>query len=213
MPIDFAFSDTLARRLLEIGAVVFRPDDPFTWASGRKAPLYTDNRLTLSYPDLREKISSGFERMISENDRAPDVIAGTATAGIPHAAWLASRLGLPMVYVRSSRKAHGKGNRIEGIVRDGERVVLVEDLISTGGSALDAVAALREAGAKVDCVLAIFSYNLPEADRAFEAAGVSREVLTDLESLARIAAEEGLLKKEHLQTLEAWCEDPTTWRS
>lgn len=212
MPIDSVFSEPLAKRLLEIGAVVLRPDDPFMWASGRKAPVYTDNRLTLSYPELRNQICLGFEEIVKEKYLIPDVIAGTATAGIPHAAWLASRLHLPMAYVRSSKKAHGKGNRIEGIVQEGQRVVLVEDLISTGGSALDAVVALREAGAEVECVLAVFSYNLPEADRAFEAAGVSYDTLTDLEALTRVATEEGLLKQEELEALEAWREDPDAWR-
>lgn len=211
MPIDSVFSEPLAKRLLEIGAVVLRPDDPFMWASGRKAPVYTDNRLTLSYPELRNQISLGFEEIVKEKDLTLDVIVGTATAGIPHAAWLASRLHLPMAYVRSSKKAHGKGNRIEGIVQEGQRVVLVEDLISTGGSALDAVVALREAGAEVECVLAVFSYNLPEADRAFEAAGVSYDTLTDLEALTRVATEEGLLKKEALKALEAWRENPDAW--
>src|SRR6476619_2258306 len=148
----------IASHLLEIGAVFLQPNDPFTWSSGMKSPIYCDNRLTLSYPHIRQDIARGLQQLIEEHFPGTDVIAGTATAGIPHAAWVSDKLNLPMCYVRSKAKEHGKGNQIEGQVKENQRVVVIEDLISTGGSAITAVDALREAGCDVLGIVSIFTY-------------------------------------------------------
>lgn len=204
-------SDEIARDLLRIGAVLLRPEEPFTWASGLRSPIYCDNRLTLSEPDVRGRLTDGFLAVLDRQGLAPDVIAGTATAGIPHAAWLADRLGLPMVYVRSSAKEHGRGNRIEGRLPEGARVVLVEDLVSTGGSSLAAVEALQKAGAEVPAVVAVFSYGLPRAEAAFRAAGVPLYTLSDYDALLDAARSEGRLDEDALATLRAWRENPQVW--
>ena len=204
-------ASTIAHDLLEIGAVALRPDRPFTWASGRKSPVYTDNRLTLAYPAVRARIAAAFAEVTEGEALEPDVIAGTATAGIPHAALLAERLGLPLAYVRSSAKAHGKGNQIEGRVEAGQRVVIVEDLVSTGGSALAAAEAVRAAGAEPVAVVAVFSYGLDAAQDAFREAGVPLHVLTTYDQLAEVAAETGALAPEHLAVLQAWRRDPSGW--
>lgn len=200
----------VARDLLRIGAVALRPGRPFTWASGRLSPVYTDNRLTLSHPDVRGRLVDGFGALARDLDGV-EAVAGTATAGIPHATLLADRLGLPLSYVRASAKGHGKGNRIEGRVDSGQRVVVVEDLVSTGGSVLDAAAALRGAGAEPVAVLAVFTYGFPEADRAFEEAGLPLRTLTDFETLARVAQEEGALGGDGWDALQAWRADPAEW--
>ena len=150
----------IAESLLEIKAVSLRPNDPFTWTSGIQSPIYCDNRLTLSYPEIRRKIAAGLAEIITEKFPGTDLIAGTATAGIPHAAWVSELLNLPMCYVRSKAKGHGKGNQIEGNAASGQKVVVVEDLISTGGSVITAVEALREAGCNVLGVVSIFTYEL-----------------------------------------------------
>ena len=204
-------ADAVARDLLRIGAVTLRPADPFTWASGRLAPIYTDNRLTLSHPDVRRRLCDAFADAVGAMPAPPDVVAGTATAGIPHAAWLADRLGLPMAYVRSSAKAHGRGNQIEGRVAPGQAVVLVEDLVSTGGSVAQAGAALREAGATVPVVLAIFSYGLDAGRQRLAADGYATTVLTDFATLARVARADGALSDADLATLDAWRADPSAW--
>ncbi len=194
----------VAADLLRIGAVLIQPDDPFTWASGIQSPIYTDNRLALGHPDVRRRLRDAFAATLRQHEIAPDVIAGTATAGIPHAAWLADHLDLPMVYVRSKPKGHGRGNQIEGPLHTGQSVVVVEDLVSTGGSSLDAVAALREAGAEVRAVLAIFSYGLERAHRAFADAEVPLHVLTDLDALLGVAVEEGRLDPSQREAVGAW---------
>ena len=201
----------IAHDLLEIGAVALKPDEPFTWASGRKAPVYTDNRLTLAYPAVRARIAEAFAAVVDAETLEPDVIAGTATAGIPHATLLAERLGLPLAYVRSSAKAHGKGNQIEGRVEPGQRVVIVEDLVSTGGSALAAAEAVRAAGAEPVAVVAVFTYGLEAATAAFRDAGLPLYVLTGFDRLAEVAAETGLLPADALGVLRAWREDPAAW--
>lgn len=201
----------LARHLLDLEAVVLRPDDPFTWASGLRAPIYCDNRLTLAAPAVRRFIAEQFADRLRARGLAPDVIAGTATAGIPHAAWLADRLDLPLVYVRSKPKAHGRGNQIEGRLASGQQVVLVEDLVSTGGSSLEAVEALRAAGAKVPLVLAIFSYGLPVAAERFARSGVPLETLATFETLLDEAAASGDLSDEALRRLRVWQHDPQAW--
>jgi orotate phosphoribosyltransferase len=175
------------------------------------APIYCDNRLTLSHPRVRRAIRDGFVDVLRGAGRTDVVLAGTATAGIPHAAWLAEALDQPMVYVRSSAKGHGKQARIEGVLEKGERVVVVEDLISTGGSALGAVQALRDAGAAVEAVLAIFSYELDAARAAFEEAGVDRHVLTTFSTLIDVAHDRGELSGAELDALKAWRDDPGGW--
>lgn len=202
---------SIARSLLQIGAVKLRPNEPFTWSSGLVAPIYCDNRLTLSHPKVRRAIQEGFSAHLSGEAVLPATIAGTATAGIPHAAWLAEAIDQPMAYVRSSAKEHGTKARIEGVVEEGDRVVLVEDLISTGGSALDAVAALRDAGATVPTVLAIFSYQLAAAETAFREAEVDRFVLTDFQTLIDVAYETDGLSDADRRTLEGWRRDPAAW--
>lgn len=202
---------SVAQSLLEIGAVKLRPRDPFTWSSGLVAPVYCDNRLTISYPRVRRRLREGFVDLVRQMGWLPATIAGTATAGIPHAAWLAEAVEQPMVYVRSSAKEHGTGARIEGELRAGEDVVLLEDLISTGGSALDAVAALRDAGARVRGVLAIFTYQLDAAETGFRTADVEGRVLTDFQTLIEVAHAEDRLSDEDLRALEDWRADPAAW--
>ncbi len=199
----------VAHDLLRIGAVALRPDDPFTWASGRLSPVYTDNRLTLSYPDVRGRIADGFAALARETDA--DAVSGTATAGIAHGALLADRLGLPFSYVRSSAKGHGKENRIEGRIEPGQRVLVVEDLVSTGGSVLSAADALRAAGAVPVGALAVFTYGFPEADAAFADAGLPLRTLTDFETLTRVAQETGVLGDDAWDVLQAWRDDPAAW--
>ena len=201
----------LASDLLAIGAVALRPDDPFTWSSGRRAPIYCDTRRTLAYPRIRRAICDGFARLVDVHDLVPATVAGTATAGIPHAAWLADRVNQPMAYVRSSAKLHGRQNQIEGVVEAGDPVVVVEDLVSTGGSALDAVRALRDVGAEVRAVLAIFTYRLDAADAAFAEAGVALHALTDYPTLLDVAEAQGDLSAPALDTLQDWRRDPEAW--
>lgn len=202
---------SLAAALLDIGAVELRPTDPFTWSSGLVAPIYCDNRLTLSHPRVRRLIRDGFAEVLRRESLTATTIAGTATAGIPHAAWLAEAVDRPMAYVRSSAKRHGQGARIEGGVAPGDDVVLVEDLISTGGSALDAVVALREARATVRAVLAIFSYELDAAAAAFRDADVPCHVLTTFSTLIDVAHQRTDLSTADLDLLRAWRDDPEAW--
>lgn len=202
---------TIAESLLDVEAVKLQPTDPFTWSSGLVAPIYCDNRLTIAYPPVRRRIRDGFVAAVNRASLLPATIAGTATAGIPHAAWLAEAVDQPMAYVRSSAKAHGTGARIEGRVEAGDEVIVVEDLISTGGSALDAVAALREAGATVKAVLAIFSYQLATAEAAFEEADVARHVLTDFATLIEVAHAQNQLSDDELAALKTWRSDPAAW--
>jgi orotate phosphoribosyltransferase len=203
----------IARSLLEIGAVSLKIDPPFTWASGRLSPIYCDNRLLMSYPERRREVTKGFVAIIEGQGWSPDVIAGTATAGIPHAAWLADHLGLPMVYVRGSAKQHGKGNRIEGVLEAGKKVVLVEDLISTGGSSIDAAKGVVEAGGELLGVGAIFTYGLEKATTAFADAGFSFTTLTTFNVLMEQAIEMGSLSPEHKDVIAEWQQDPAAWSS
>ncbi|WP_368654755.1 orotate phosphoribosyltransferase [Ornithinibacillus sp. 4-3] len=194
----------VAKRLLDIKAVQIRPNDYFTWTSGIKSPIYCDNRLTMSYPEVRNKIVDAFVEKVENLEQRPDVIAGCATAGIPHAAWLASRLDLPMTYVRSSAKGHGKGNQIEGEIKPGQKVVVIEDLISTGGSVLTSVKALVEAGAEVVGVLAIFTYGLEKAKQQFADAELSFETITNYDELLQLLESEGKITSEEKAELENW---------
>ena len=204
-------ADTLAHDLLRIGAVTLRPDDPFTWASGRLSPVYTDNRLALSHPDVRDRIAAGFADVVRERAPEADAVSATATAGIAPGALLADRLGLPFSYVRSSAKGHGRENRVEGAVEAGQRVVLVEDLVSTGGSVLSAADALREAGATVVAALAVFTYGFADAAEAFADAGLPLVTLTDFESLAGAAHQSGALADGAWGALADWRRDPAAW--
>lgn len=197
-------SSELARELLQIKAVQINPTDYFTWTSGIQSPIYCDNRITMSYPEVRTKIAAAFEDRLNQMTIKPDVIAGCATAGIPHAAWLAERLNLPMVYVRSKPKAHGKGNQIEGGSVQGKNVVVIEDLISTGGSSLEAVEALRKAGAEVLVVMSIFTYGLPSSRDNFEKANISNQSLTNYDALLEALVEDGKLNDQERSILLDW---------
>ncbi|MCP4678823.1 MAG: orotate phosphoribosyltransferase [Deltaproteobacteria bacterium] len=201
----------IAKTLLEIGAVNLNVSPPFTWASGRLSPIYCDNRLLMSFPDRRLEVARGFRTLIEENDWNVDVVAGTATAGIPHAAWLADILGLPMVYVRGAAKQHGKGNRIEGKLERGQKVVLIEDLISTGGSSVNAAKALIDAGAELCGVAAIFTYGLEKATQRFQEAGIQFATLTDFGILMEEALETGSLTPATKAIIADWQNDPGAW--
>jgi orotate phosphoribosyltransferase len=191
-----------AELLLKIKAVKLSPRDLFTWASGIKSPIYCDNRITLSYPEIRTFIRQNFVKSIEESSFQPEAIAGVATGGIAQGALIAQELGLPFAYVRSGKKEHGLTNQIEGEVRQGQRVVVVEDLISTGGSSLSAVQALREAGCSVKGMVAIFTYNLPKADKAFKEAECALITLTDYDHLVQKALEIGFITESDIKILQ-----------
>jgi orotate phosphoribosyltransferase len=201
----------IANKLLDIEAVFLNPREPFTWSSGIKSPIYCDNRLTMSYPAVRNDISSGMAEIIRKHFSDVEVIAGTATAGIPHAAWVSEKLNLPMCYVRSKAKAHGKGNQIEGKVTAGQKVVVIEDLISTGGSCITAVDALREAGCDVLGVAAIFTYELEKGKKMMEEHKISAYTLSDYSSLLEVAVENGIVQAEDIEQLKRWRENPEEW--
>lgn len=201
----------IAEKLLSINAVALKPNEPFTWTSGLRSPIYCDNRLTLSYPEVRKEIAQGLQSIILEKYSDADVIAGTATAGIPHAAWVSELLNLPMCYVRSKAKGHGKGNQIEGKVEAGQKVVVVEDLISTGGSVITAVQALREAGCEVLGVVSIFTYGLDKGMEAFTQQEIKSESLTDFANLVEVAIEKGYISKDDQESLLSWSKSPSEW--
>lgn len=204
-------AEVVAKDLLRIGAVTLRPDEPFTWASGLRSPIYTDNRLTISYPAVRHDIVNGMVALVKAVYPDGDLIAGTATAGIPHAAWLADRLNLPMIYVRAKPKDHGQGRQVEGVLTPGQRVVVVDDLLSTGGSVLEAVHAVRAAGGQVAGVVAIFSYQLPALDENFAAEGLSYRTVTDYGTLIQVATAAGDLTERQVASLHQWRRDPAHW--
>lgn len=197
-------SHELANDLLEIKAIQIRTDNYFTWTSGLKSPIYCDNRLTMSYTVIRKKIVQGFKQLIEEMDVKPDVIAGCATAGIPHAAWLADELNLPMVYVRSKPKGHGKGNQIEGYFDKGQKVVVIEDLISTGGSSIDAAQALQKEGAEVLNVLAIFTYGLEKAVEKFSKAKLTFNTISNYDEVLSLLVENGTISNAESEKLQDW---------
>lgn len=201
----------IAKSLLEIEAVALRPNDPFTWTSGIKSPIYCDNRLTMTYPVIRDLVAEGFATIIRENYPDAEVIAGTSTAGIPHAAWVAQKLNLPMAYIRDKAKGHGKQNQIEGRVLPGQKVVVIEDLISTGGSSLKAALAVREAGAEVLAVLAIFTYEFDSAIQAFAAEQMPLVTLSSYSALIETAVELGKVAPEDVAALQAWRQDPQSF--
>lgn len=202
-----ALASSIARSLLQIGAVHLRPNDPFTWTSGIQSPIYCDNRLTLSYPEVRSAIAAGFCQVIREYYPDVEVIAGTATAGIPHAAWVADKLGLPMIYVRDKAKGHGRQNQIEGLLKPGQKTVVIEDLISTGGSSIKAAEAARVAGADVLAVAAIFTYQFAKAERAFAEAGIPLNTLSNYTALCQEALATGNIQPGDLDMLNRWREE------
>jgi len=203
--------EAIAKDLLKIKAVKLSPNEPFTWASGLKSPIYCDNRLTISYPEIRTQIAKGIAELIKDKWPDAEVIAGTATAGIPHAAWIAQELNLPMVYVRSKPKDHGRGKQIEGVLTPGAKTVLIDDLISTGGSVLKAVAAAKNEGADVIGVAGIFSYQLAAADTNFEEAGLEFVTLTNYSELLEAAIKEDYVSADQKSILEKWRQDPANW--
>lgn len=201
----------VAKDLLSIKAVTLSPEEPFTWASGIKSPIYCDNRLTISYPEVRKRIAKGIADIIREKYPETEVIAGTATAGIPHAAWIAEELNLPMIYVRSKLKDHGRGKQIEGVLAEGQKVVLIDDLLSTGGSVLKAVDAAKNEGAAVLGVCGIFSYQLGKLDDNFKAYNLSYATLTNYTELIEVAEENDYIEEKQKEILHAWRKDPENW--
>ena len=191
----------IAKELLKIGAVFLRPQEPFTWASGIKSPIYCDNRLTLSYPETRDKVENGLASLVKTYYPDCEALMGTSTAGIAHAALTAQILALPMGYVRGEAKSHGRTNRIEGKLEKGQKVVVVEDLISTGGSVIEVVNALREEGAEVLGVVSIFTYGIRRGLERLAGAGVENHSLSNLDSLVEVAAEMGYIKPEDKKTI------------
>lgn len=201
-----------AGKLLNIKAIKLQPENPFTWASGWKSPFYCDNRKTLSYPDLRNFVKLEICRVIEENFQEVDAIAGVATGAIPQGALVADALHKPFVYVRSKPKDHGLENLIEGELKPGMKVVVVEDLISTGGSSLKAVEALRKGGSEVIGMVASYTYGFPVAKEAFDAANVKLITLTDYEHVVAEASETGYIKEADIEVLNEWRKDPANWK-
>ena len=201
----------LAKKLLGISAVKLQPKNPFTWASGWKSPIYTDNRKTLSYPEVRSFVKVELTRLIKEKFAEFDVIAGVATGAIAQGALIADELDMPYVYIRSAAKDHGMGNLIEGDIKPGQKVVVVEDLISTGGSSLKAVEAVRQAGCEVVGMVAIFTYGFPLAEEKFKEAGVTLYTLSNYNAVLEAAAETGYISSDDIETLKVWRENPSEW--
>lgn len=203
----------LATKLLSISAIQLQPDNPFTWASGWNSPIYTDNRKTLSYPDIRSFIKIELSRMILENFGEVQAIAGVATGAIAQGALVADDLNLPYAYVRSAPKDHGLENLIEGNLKPGQKVVIIEDLVSTGSSSLKAVQAVRDAGCEVVGMVAIFTYGFPVADEAFKQANVKLVTLSNYNAMLEAALEINYIKQEDIEALEKWRKDPANWTS
>ena len=201
--------EQIARDLLSIGAVFLRPDQPFTWASGIKSPIYCDNRLTLTAPEVRTHVEEGLATLIREYFPDVQVLEGTSTAGIAHAAITAHLMGLPMGYVRSGHKDHGRGNQIEGRLEPGTKVVVVEDLISTGGSVLEVVDVLREAGTQVLGIVSIFTYGMQKGLDRLAAADVVNYSLSDFDTLCEVAAQEGYIQEKDIARLKAFRANPS----
>lgn len=201
--------ETIAKDLLSIKAVFLKPQDPFTWASGIKSPIYCDNRLTLSFPKVRSDVENGLAEAVKKYYPDADVLMGTSTAGIAHAAITATILDMPMGYVRSGHKDHGRQNQIEGKLEKGQKVVVIEDLISTGGSVLEVVDVLREAGAEVLGIISIFTYGLQKGKDRLAAANVENHSLSDFGTLVKVAADEGYIKPEEVDKLHAFISNPS----
>jgi orotate phosphoribosyltransferase len=203
----------LASYLLQSKAIIIDPANPFTWASGWFSPIYCDNRKTLSYPEIRDFIRDSFIREIQASFPRPDIIAGVATGAIAHAALVAGTMGLPLIYVRSSQKSHGMENLIEGDIGVGQTVVVIEDLVSTGGSSLNAVSALRNAGMKVLGMASIFTYGFSQTVDNFRKADIELVSLGNYHDLIEQAVQTGYIQPEFIKTLEDWRKDPVRWRS
>lgn len=204
-----SLEEKIAKDLLGIGAIFLKPNDPFTWASGIKSPIYCDNRLTLTSPIVRNDVEEGLASLIQDNFPGAEVIMGTSTAGIAHAAITADILGLPMGYVRGSSKDHGRKNQIEGRLIPGQKVIVVEDLISTGGSVIDVVNVLREAGAEVLGIVSIFTYNMEKSINALKEANVKNISLSNFDVMVQIAAENGYIKEEDKEKLMKFRNNPS----
>lgn len=211
MSTSTALQEEIAASLLRIGAVALRPQEPFTWTSGLKSPIYCDNRLTMSYPEVREQVAEGFAALIRDKFPEAQVIAGTATAGIPHAAWVAQKLQLPMIYIRDKAKGHGKQNQIEGALQAGQKVVVIEDLISTGGSSLKAALAVREAGGNVLGAAAIFTYEFIKAAKAFEGESIPLYTLSNYSALIEVARAQDSINDEDMALLKSWKQAPESF--
>ena len=205
-------SKKLASYLLQSKAIIIDPANPFTWASGWQSPIYCDNRKTLSYPEIRQFIRDSFEQLIRVHCNKPDMIAGVATGGIAHAVLVSEKMGLPFIYVRSSQKSHGTGKLIEGDPSRGRSVVIIEDLVSTGGSSLKAAGELRNAGLEVTGMLAIFTYGFPVAVENFRNAGVPLIALCNYDVLIEEALRTGYISQDGLETLSQWRDDPGHWK-
>lgn len=200
-----------ALNLLQIKAIKLSPQNPFTWASGIKSPIYCDNRVSLSYPKVRDHLSNAFLELLRKYPEC-NVIAGVATAGIPHGAILAYRLGLPFVYVRDSNKKHGRQNKIEGELPPNAKVIMIEDLISTGGSSISAAKCLREEGHEVLAICAIFTYQLEAADQNFQEAKIPLHTITDYPTLIEVAADRQIIDPQNLELLKRWRSSPQNWQ-
>ncbi len=203
--------EEIALKLLDIKAVSLSPGKPFRYASGILSPIYCDNRMTMSYPDVRTAIRNAFIRLIEEEKITYDVIGGIATAGIPHAMLVAQKLEAPMIYIRSEPKGHGKENLVEGKLENGQKVLVIEDLISTGGSSLKAIEGVRQQGGVVEYCLAISTYQMKKAEDAFKAAGVKLITITDFTSIIEAAARTGYIKPEEKEMVMDWKSDPQGW--
>lgn len=201
----------IASDLLKINAVTLSPNEPFTWASGIKAPIYTDNRITISFPEVRTHIADGLAELIRNKFPEAKVIGGVATAGIPHAAIVADKMDLPMIYVRSKPKDHGRGKQMEGSIDDNAPIVLIDDLLSTGKSVLNAAQALKNEGYNVIGVVAIFSYELPDSTKNFKEAGIEFDTLTNYSTIIEQAKAENSISDNELVVLRKWRDDPWNW--
>ncbi len=204
-------SETVAKILLELKAVSLNAEKPFRYASGILSPVYTDCRVLMAYPDKRRRIRDFYIETIKKSGVSFNVVAGTATAGIPHAAWIADELNLPMVYVRGKAKDHGKENLMEGIIKPGQKAIVIEDLVSTGESAINSVKAVREAGGEVSHIFSIITYGLDKAQKNFEDNGLKLISLTSFQDLVEVAQKIGYINKEDLQTILDWTADSQNW--
>lgn len=205
-----ASSEKVAEILFDVGSVIFRPRQPFKFDSGIISPVYVDNRLLISQPVQRNKVINYLIGEIIKIGK-PEVIAGVATAGIAHAAWIAQRLNLPMVYVRPKPKDHGRENQVEGLIRRGQRVLVVEDMVSTAGSSLNAIIALKKLGAKITDEIAIYTHGMKDSEENFKKAKVKFHALTDLKTVAQVAQKKGFLKEEQIESILVWAKDPKNW--
>ena len=203
--------ETVAKILLELNAVSLNPKKPFRYASGILSPVYTDCRVLMAYPDKRRQIRDLYLEAIKQSQASFEVVAGTATAGIPHAAWIAEQLNLPMVYVRSKAKDHGKENLMEGIINKGQKVIVIEDLVSTGESVINSVNAIRAAGGEVSYVFCIITYGMEKADQNFKENNLELVSLTSFSTLVKVAQNLGYIKKAEIETILDWIKDPSAW--